>query len=79
VVSSWLIVLNLFSFRQSEAKLQSFSSYGSGQSNELSVLEERDVQQAGSTDWAAIVGGTALGLGALILAGRALWPNRDNQ
>jgi len=50
-----------------------------GRSNELFVPEERDVQQAESTDWAAIVGGTAVALGALILAGRALWQNRDNQ
>jgi len=37
------------------------------------------VQQAESTDWAAILGGTAVALGALILAGRALRQNQDNQ
>lgn len=59
---------------------------GFGRSNEPFVPEEwdvqpeeRDVQQAASTDWAAIVGGTAVALGALILAGRALCQNRDNQ
>jgi hypothetical protein len=56
-----------------------FSCKGSGQSSEPFVPEERDVQQAESTDWAAVVGGVAVGLGALILAGRALWQNRDNQ
>jgi len=43
------------------------------------VPEERGVQQAASTDWAAVVGGVAVGVGALILMGRALWQNRDNQ
>ena len=51
----------------------------SGRSNEPFGPEETDIQQAASTDWASIVGGTAVALGALILAGRALWQNRDNQ
>jgi len=57
-----------------------FSSWhDSGRSDEPFVHEEEDVEQAESTDWASIVGGTAVAVGALILACRALWQNRDNQ
>jgi len=38
-----------------------------------------EMQQAGSTGWAAILGGTAVALGALFLVDRALSQNRDNQ
>jgi len=64
---------------QTKAKEPVFSLQGAGRSNEPSVPEEKDVQQAESTDWAAIVGGTTVALVALILVGRALWQNRGNQ
>jgi hypothetical protein len=64
---------------QTKAKEPVFSWQGSGQSIERFVPEEMGVQQAESTDWAAILGGTAVALGALILAGRALRQNQDNQ
>jgi len=52
---------------------------GSGGSIEPFVPEERGAQQAASTDWAAVVGGTAAALVGLFFVGRALWQNRDNQ
>jgi len=79
MVYSCLIVLNIFSCRKTKTKEPVLSLQGSGRSNEPFVPEARDVQQAESTDWTAIVGGTAVALVGLFLAGRAAWQNRENQ
>jgi len=78
-ISSVMDVLFPLQTKAKEPVYESYSWPGSGRSNEPFVPEVRDVQQAESTDWAAVLGGTAVALGALLLAGRALWQNRDNQ
>jgi len=64
---------------QTKAKAPFSSWHDSGRSDEPFVHEVGDVQQAESTGWASIVVGAAVAVGALILAGRTLRQNRDNQ
>jgi hypothetical protein len=71
-----LVNFNIFSCRPTKAK-EPFHCPGG--SNELSVVEERDLQVPGSTDWASIIWGTAVAVGALFLVGRELQQNRNNE
>jgi hypothetical protein len=70
---------HIFFSDSQKAKEPASGSQHAERSCEHFVPEVRDVQLAESTDWAAVFGVTAVTLGALVLAGRALWPNQNNQ